>query len=373
MNCSTCKNKGVPKGCKGNGSCLTNGCNQRSVYNWLSDFDTLQPAQQNVVELSFKNGRKDFGLNSNKLPLQVGDLVLISASHGKDMGTVSLTGELVQFQIRRKKAEKIFNRFPEIIRKADKEDIMSWKKIREKEDDYMLKARIIASDLGLIMKISDAEIQADGKKITFYYTADKRVDFRNLLKKWIEDFSIKVEMKQVGHRQESARLGGIGSCGRELCCSTWMTDFRSVTTKAARYQQLALNPQKLAGQCGKLKCCLNFELDQYVEILNTFPSAKRKLISKTEKAIHVKTDVFRKMMWYVIKNQDTKTSNMVNFHVDEVKALHKKMDEGEAVNKLKNMEFDSASNEHSSSILSDDINRFNKRFKKRNGSKKRKK
>ena len=190
MNCSTCKNKGIPKGCKGNGSCLTNGCNQRSVYNWLSDFDTLQPAQQNVVELSFKNGRKDFGLNSNKLPLQVGDLVLISTSHGKDMGTVSLTGELVQFQIRRKKAEKIFNRFPEIIRKADKEDIMGWKKIREKEDDYMLKARIIASDLGLIMKISDAEIQADGKKITFYYTADKRVDFRNLLKKWIEDFII---------------------------------------------------------------------------------------------------------------------------------------------------------------------------------------
>ena len=165
MNCSTCKNKGIPKGCKGNGSCLNNGCNQRSVYNWLSDFDTLQPAQQNVVELSFKNGRKDFGLNSNKLPLQVGDLVLISTSHGKDMGTVSLTGELVQFQIRRKKAEKIFNRFPEIIRKADKEDIMGWKKIREKEDDYMLKARIIASDLGLIMKISDAEIQADGKKI----------------------------------------------------------------------------------------------------------------------------------------------------------------------------------------------------------------
>ena len=373
MNCSTCKNNGIPKGCKGNGSCFNNGCNQRSVYNWLSDFDAFQPAQQTVVELSFKNGRKDFGSNSNKLPLQVGDLVLISTSHGKDMGTVTLTGELVQFQIRRKKAEKIFNRFSEIIRKANKEDIITWKEAREKEDDYMLKARIMASDLGLKMKISDAEIQADGKKITFYYTADSRVDFRNLLKKWIEEFSIKVEMKQVGHRQESARLGGIGSCGRELCCSTWMTDFRSVTTKAARYQQLALNPQKLAGQCGKLKCCLNFELDQYVEVMNSFPSAKRKLISKAEKGIHVKTDVFRKTMWYVIKNQDTKTSNMVNFHVDEVKVLHEKMDKGEPINTLKNMQVDSAFSEHSNSILTDDINRFNKRFKKRNRSKKRKK
>ena len=373
MNCSTCKNKGIPKGCKGNGSCFTNGCNQRSVYNWLSDFDALLPAQQTVVELSYKNGRKDFGSNVNKLTLQVGDLVLISNSYGKDMGTVSLTGELVQFQIKRKKAEKIFNKFPEIIRKANKEDIIAWKEVREKEDDYMRKARIMAIDLGLKMKISDAEIQADGKKITFYYTADNRVDFRNLLKKWIEDFSIKVEMKQVGHRQESARLGGIGSCGRELCCSTWMTDFRSVTTKAARYQQLALNPQKLAGQCGKLKCCLNFELDQYIELMNTFPSAKRKLISKAEKGIHVKTDVFRKTMWYVIKNQDTKISNVVNFHVDEIKALHEKMDNGEPINRLKNMEVDSTFTAHSNSILTDDINRFNKRFKKRNRLKNRKK
>ena len=331
MNCSTCKNKGIPKGCKGNGSCFTNGCNQRSVFNWLSDFDALQPAQQTVVELSYKNGRKDFGSNVNKLTLQVGDLVLISNSYGKDMGTVSLTGELVQFQIKRKKAEKIFNKFPEIIRKANKEDIIAWKEVREKEDDYMRKARIMAIDLGLKMKISDAEIQADGKKITFYYTADNRVDFRNLLKKWIEDFSIKVEMKQVGHRQESARLGGIGSCGRELCCSTWMTDFRSVTTKAARYQQLALNPQKLAGQCGKLKCCLNFELDQYQEALADFPSPKTKI--KTEKGLAVcqKLDIFKESMWFSYKNESIE---WYEINIENVKKLISLNEKGKIISNL---------------------------------------
>ncbi len=369
MNCSTCKNNSIPKGCKGNGSCFTNGCNQRSVYNWLSDVDKYQTAQYKVVELSFKNGRKIFASNENKIPVQTGDLVVITSHHGIDIGTVMLTGELVQFQISRKNAEKTLNRLALITRKANEEDIMSWKEVRKKEDGYMLKARTLATELGLKMKISDAEIQADGKKITLYYTAESRIDFRNLLKRLIEKFNLKVEMKQVGSRQESSRLGGIGSCGRELCCSTWMTDFRSVSTKAARYQQLALNPQKLAGQCGKLKCCLNFELDQYVAMMNTFPSSKRKLISKIEKGNHVKTDVFRKTMWFIIKNLETKESKMIDFHVDEVRALHKRMDNGEQINALKTTDFDSSPYNKTNSILNDDVNRFNKKLSIKNRSK----
>ena len=285
------------------------------------------------------------------------------------MGMVSLTGHLVQFQMDRKNAEKQLKDAPVILRKATEKDIENWKIVREKEGDYILKARELAKETALDMKISDAEFQADGNKVTFYYTAEDRVDFRELLKKMTLLFSLKIEMKQIGSRQESSRLGGIGSCGRELCCSTWMKDFRSVTTKAARYQQLSLNPQKLAGQCGKLKCCLNFELDQYVEMINTFPSPKRKLISLSEKGVHIKTDVFRKMMWYSIKNQETKFMTIESFSVDEVRTLHNRMDNGEKIHSLLKVDEETSFNQNKPSDLSDDINRFNNVFKRKKRTK----
>ena len=371
MNCSNCKNnvKGTPKGCRGNGNCLTNGCNQRTVYNWLSNLDNDSKKSNKWIELSFKNGRKKFVSNNKQIAIQTGDVVVIELAYGKDMGMVSLTGHLVQFQMDRKNAEKQLKDAPVILRKATEKDIENWKIVREKEGDYILKARELAKEAALDMKISDAELQADGNKVTFYYTAEERVDFRELLKKMTLHFSLKIEMKQIGSRQESSRLGGIGSCGRELCCSTWMKDFRSVTTKAARYQQLSLNPQKLAGQCGKLKCCLNFELDQYVEMINTFPSPKRKLISLSEKGVHIKTDVFRKMMWYSIKNQETKFITIESFSVDEVRTLHNRMDNGEKIHSLLKVDEETSFNQNKSSDLSDDINRFNNVFKRKKRTK----
>lgn len=371
MNCSTCKNnvKGTPKGCRGNGNCLTNGCSQRTVYNWLSNLDNDSKKFNKWVELSFKNGRKKFVSNNQKIAIQTGDVVVIELAYGIDMGMVSLTGHLVEFQMDRKNAEKQLKDAPAILRKATEKDIKNWKIVREKESDYILKARELVKEIALEMKISDAELQADGNKVTFYYTAEDRVDFRELLKKMSLHFSLKIEMKQIGSRQESSRLGGIGSCGRELCCSTWMKDFRSVTTKAARYQQLSLNPQKLAGQCGKLKCCLNFELDQYVEMINTFPSPKRKLISLSEKGVHIKTDVFRKMMWYSIKNQETKFITIESFSVDEVRALHERMDKGEKIHSLLKVNEETSFNQNKSSDLSDDINRFNNVFKRKKRTK----
>ena len=371
MNCSTCKNnvKGTAKGCRGNGNCLTNGCNQRTVYNWLSNLDNDSKKSNKWIELSFKNGRKKFVSNNKQIAIQTGDVVVIELAYGKDMGMVSLTGHLVQFQMDRKNAEKQLKDAPVILRKATEKDIENWKIVREKEGDYILKARELAKETALDMKISDAELQADGNKVTFYYTAEERVDFRELLKKMTLHFSLKIEMKQIGSRQESSRLGGIGSCGRELCCSTWMKDFRSVTTKAARYQQLSLNPQKLAGQCGKLKCCLNFELDQYIEMINTFPSPKRKLISLSEKGVHIKTDVFRKMMWYSIKNQETKFITIESFSVDEVRTLHNRMDNGEKIHSLLKVDEETSFNQNKSSDLSDDINRFNNVFKRKKRTK----
>ena len=371
MNCSTCKKnvKGTPKGCRENGNCLTNGCNQRTVYNWLSNLDNDSKKSNKWIELSFKNGRKKFVSNNKQIAIQTGDVVVIELAYGKDMGMVSLTGHLVQFQMDRKNAEKQLKDAPVILRKATEKDIENWKIVREKEGDYILKARELAKETALDMKISDAELQADGNKVTFYYTAEDRVDFRELLKKMTLHFSLKIEMKQIGSRQESSRLGGIGSCGRELCCSTWMKDFRSVTTKAARYQQLSLNPQKLAGQCGKLKCCLNFELDQYVEMINTFPTPKRKLISLSEKGVHIKTDVFRKMMWYSIKNQETKFITIESFSVDEVRTLHNRMDNGEKIHSLLKVDEETSFNQNKSSDLSDDINRFNNVFKRKKRTK----
>ncbi|SEE03193.1 Cell fate regulator YaaT, PSP1 superfamily (controls sporulation, competence, biofilm development) [Tenacibaculum sp. MAR_2010_89] len=312
MSCSGCStNKdGVPKGCKSNGNCATGSCgsgNKLAVFDWLSNM-TLPTGEApfNIYEVRFKNGRKHFYKNLEKLTISMGDIVAVEGTSGHDVGIVSLAGELVKVQMKKRKIESDGEEVKKIYRKASQKDIDVWHNARQREQETQRKGREIISKLGLKMKLSDVEYQGDGTKATFYYTADDRVDFRQLIRDLASAFSIRVEMRQVGMRQEAARLGGIGSCGRELCCSTWLTDFRKVNTAAARYQQLSLNPLKLAGQCGKLKCCLNFELDTYLDALKKFP--KQDLVLKTEKgdAVFVKMDIFKGLLWYTYKEESFK-------------------------------------------------------------------
>lgn len=300
MGCSSCSSGGgLPGGCKNNGNCSTSGCNKLDVFDWLSGVE-LAPGQRkyDIAEVRFKGTRKSFFRNSAGLDLQIGDVIAVESSPGYDVGVVSLTGELVKVQMKKKKVQDTIE-LKKILRKVTPEDVEKWQEARLLEDETMHKARVMAREAGLTMKISDVEYQGDKKKATFFYTADDRVDFRELIRKMADLFKTRIEMRQIGSRQESARLGGIGSCGRELCCSTWLTDFRSVSTSAARYQQLSLNPQKLAGQCGKLKCCLNYELDMYMEAVKEFPDPKVKLHTKKGVAYHLKTDIFKRLVYYV--------------------------------------------------------------------------
>lgn len=301
MGCSSCATgkDGQPKGCKSNGTCGTDSCNKLSVFDWLSNM-TLPGGMEpfNLVEIRFKNGRKHFFKNLDNLSLSIGDVVAVEAAPGHDVGVVSLTGELVRVQMKKKKVRQDSSEILRIYRKASQRDIDIWQEGREKEERMKVRAREIAIRLNLHMKISDIEFQGDGSKATFYYTAEERVDFRQLIKEFAREFNTRIEMRQIGFRQEAARLGGIGSCGRELCCSTWLTDFRSVNTSAARYQQLSLNPQKLAGQCGKLKCCLNYELDTYLDALKDFPKTEVKLHTKKGTAVCQKIDIFKGLLWY---------------------------------------------------------------------------
>lgn len=307
MACSSCStgSNGQPRGCKNNGTCGSDGCNKLTVFDWLGNM-ALPSGQEpfNCVEVRFKNGRKHYYRNPDKIQLTIGDVVATQAQFGHDVGIVTLTGELVRIQMKHKKVDaEDQEAVKKIYRKATEKDIRIWKEMRDKEEPMKVRARQFAIDLHLEMKISDIEYQGDGSKATFYYTAEDRVDFRELIKVYAREFRTRIEMRQVGFRQEAARLGGIGSCGRELCCSTWLTDFRSVSTSSARYQQLSLNPLKLAGQCGKLKCCLNYELDAYLEALESFPKTEIKL--KTEKGIGVcqKTDIFKGFMWYAYEGE----------------------------------------------------------------------
>ena len=308
--CSTGKD-GQPKGCKNNGTCGTDSCNKLTVFDWLANM-SLPNGQEPFlgIEVRFKNGRKQYYKNTETLTLSIGDIVATQAKSGHDVGMVTLTGELVRVQMKRKKVniddkESVLK----IYRKASQKDIDIWSAARDKEEPMKVKARQFAIDLNLKMKISDIEFQGDASKATFYYTAEERVDFRELIKVFAREFRTRIEMKQVGFRQEAARLGGIGSCGRELCCSTWLTDFRSVSTSAARYQQLSLNPLKLAGQCGKLKCCLNYELDSYLDSLKAFPKKEKKLQTEKGTAICQKTDIFKGLMWYAYEGE------WMNWHI----------------------------------------------------------
>jgi len=376
MSCNTCSTDktGVPNGCKSNGNCATGSCDKLTVFDWLSNM-TLPSGQEpfNIVEVRFKNGRKHFYTNEG-LQLCMGEVVTVEGtSGGHDVGTVSLTGELVRIQMKKKGVAIDSEDVRKIYRKATQRDIDVWQRVREKEVETQRRGREILGRLGLKMKLSDVEYQGDGNKATFYYTAEERVDFRQLIRDLASAFSIRVEMKQVGLRQEAARLGGIGSCGRELCCSTWLTDFRKVNTAAARYQQLSLNPQKLSGQCGKLKCCLNFELDTYLDVLKSFP--KRETILKTEKgdAVFVKMDIFKEIFWYTYKNEPFKWYKLDLEQLKEIIEINKK---GEKVSSLEDYEMDMVSTpkiDFENVVGQDSLTRFDQpKRKKRRRNKNRK-
>jgi cell fate regulator YaaT (PSP1 superfamily) len=327
MACSSCSTSkdGQPRGCKNNGTCGTDGCNKLTVFDWLSNMSLPSgQAPFDCVEVRFKNSRKEFFRNSDNIALSVGDVVATQAKSGHDVGMVTLTGELVRVQMRKKKTDPNNETLPKIYRKASQRDIDIWQKSRDKEEEIKKRSREIAIRLNLQMKLSDVEFQGDGSKATFYYTAEERVDFRQLIKDMAQAFRIRIEMRQIGYRQEAQRLGGVGSCGRELCCSTWLTDFRSVSTASARYQQLALNPQKLAGQCGKLKCCLNYELDTYLEALKDFPSQDSKLQTEKGVAFCQKADIFKETLWFSYKNDPSNWHALSKQQVLEILELNKK-------------------------------------------------
>lgn len=285
------------------GNCSTGSCNKLNVFNWLGNISEIVPEGQfPVVEVRFKNSRKEFFTNPNKYILYVGDVVVTESDAGYDVGTVSATGEIVRLQLRKKEI-KDTSGLKKILRKARQQDIAKWKEAQAMEGKALLVSRQLAQQLQLEMKLMDVEYQGDKTKATFYYTSDGRVDFRELIKKLAAELKIRVEMRQIGARQEAARLGGIGVCGRELCCSTWLTDFRTVNTNNIRYQQLSVNPTKLAGQCGKLKCCLNYELDTYLDALKEFPEVQDKfLITQKGKAKFIKLDVFRRRIYWAYEN-----------------------------------------------------------------------
>ncbi|TXG37096.1 PSP1 domain-containing protein [Seonamhaeicola maritimus] len=325
MACASCSTKdGQPKGCKNNGTCGTDSCNKLTVFDWLSNMSLPNGEKPfNWVEVRYKNGRKEYYHNTENLSLSIGDLVATQAKAGHDIGMVTLTGELVRVQMKRKNVPDNIEEGLKIYRKASQKDIDIWQKARDREEPMKVKARQFAIDLKLSMKISDIEFQGDASKATFYYTAEERVDFRELIKVFAREFRTRIEMKQVGFRQEASRLGGIGSCGRELCCSTWLTDFRSVSTSAARYQQLSLNPQKLAGQCGKLKCCLNYELDTYLDALKDFPKSDVKLQTEKGVAACQKTDIFRRHMWFAYEGEWNNWHKITTDQANEIIALNK--------------------------------------------------
>ncbi len=324
MGCTGCSTAsvGLPGGCNNNGSCGAgeSGCKKLKVFDWLANMEL--PGGQppfDIIEIRFKNSRKDFYRNVHSIQLHVGDAVAVEASPGHDVGVVSITGELVRLQMRKKGIPANAEDIKKVYRKAKPNDIEKWQEAQNMEQSTMYRARTIAIQLNLQMKISDVEYQGDKTKAIFYYTADERVDFRELIKVMADEFKVRIEMRQIGARQEAGRLGGIGSCGRELCCATWLTDFRSVSTSAARYQQLSLNPMKLAGQCGKLKCCLNYELDSYIDALKDFPEINNvKLETEKGKAFHQKTDIFKRTMFFSYAEEP---DNFIALSVERVKEV----------------------------------------------------
>jgi cell fate regulator YaaT (PSP1 superfamily) len=367
-NCSLNKTGSIkPKGCKSNGYCASGGCNKMNVFDWLNQMDipNIGPSYP-YVEIRFKNGRKDFFKNDNDLELFPGDWVVVDVPSGHHMGRVSLQGELVRLQIKKKKAKE--SEITTIYRIASDKDLEKFEQAKNREDSTLFRTREIIRSLKLEMKLSDVEYQADNTKATFSYSAEDRVDFRELIKQLASEFKIRIEMRQISLRHEASILGGVGSCGRELCCSTRLSDLKSVSTGAARYQNLALNPSKLSGQCGRLKCCLNYELDTYMDALSDIPKIDRSIKTKKGDAYLQKTDIFRKIMYFGYKGENT----WHPIHVDRVKLIISQNEKGEFPDQLsdedvttveKRQNFDSLTN-------SQDLDALDKKFK--TGKKKKK-
>ncbi len=369
MGCESCSNNtgGLPKGCKNNGACGVTGCDKLEVFDWLAGMQLPEHVKLfDIVEVRFKNSRKAFYRNADDLDLHIGDVIVVDSSPGYDVGVVALTGELVRVQMNRRSVKDNLE-IKKVIRKATSEDIEKWQEARKREPETMLRARKLAESCHLQMKISDVEYQGDGSKATFFYTAEDRVDFRELIRALADAFRVRIEMRQIGMRQEAGRLGGIGSCGRELCCSTWLTDFRSVSTSAARYQQLSLNPQKLAGQCGKLKCCLNFELDQYKDAVKDFPPANTKLDLARGRAFHFKTDIFKRIMYFTVEGEIG--GSPIALGLDEVLEIIEMNKRGEKPTSLKEFELVQETEEQvifQNDVGQDSLTRFDRSKSRKN-------
>ncbi len=327
MGCGSCgsggcgtKESGV-SGCGSNGTCST-GCNKMNVFDWLSNMDIPVSQRFDVVEVRFKGGRKDYFRNVNQLDLITGDFVVCEMTSGQHIGTVSLQGELVRLQMKKKNLV-ISDDIQVIYRVASEKDLDKHTQAMAREMPTLYRTREIIREMKLNMKLSDVEFQSDNTKTTFFYSSEERVDFRELIKSLASEFKVRIEMRQISMRQEASRLGGLGSCGRELCCSTWLTDFKNISTSAARYQNLSLNPAKLSGQCGRLKCCLNYELETYIDALRDIPTVDAPLKTKKGVATLQKTDIFKKIMWFGFE-KDTNWYPVAISKVLEIIELNKK-------------------------------------------------
>ena len=376
MGCSSCSKgaDGLPRGCKNNGRCGTCGSGGKTTFDWLEGISLPEGTSVfDIIEVRFKNNRKGFYRRKSTDSYYVGDVVSLDLNPGIDVGVVSLTGELVRTQMSIKKVRDD-HEIKRILHKSTKEEIEVWQKARKREEETRIKAREIINRLEISMKLTDVEFQGDEKKATFYYIAEDRVDFRELVRELAATFNLRIDMRQIGARQEAARVGGIGSCGRELCCSTWLSDFRSVSTSAARYQQMALNPIKLAGQCGKLKCCLNFELDQYVEAVKEFPSPNAKIQTEKGKAVIFKMDIFKRQVYFL--ELGDKGGGPVPIPLEEANRLISKSEKGEKIRSLSQFAIqetpDEISKTYSNVVGQDDLTRFDdaKRKKQKYGGNK---
>ena len=308
MGCGSCGSgkDGAPGGCQSHGACASGSCNRMNVHDWLANLPFSDPESNcRVVEVSFNNGsRKDYFKNTTLHYYGRGEMIAVEGVNGFDVGMVNLTGELVRLQLKKNNIDEKSPDIKKVLRRATDQDLEKLKEAKSKEAQMLIRSRAIARQLKLELKMAEVEIQADGRKATYFYIADDRVDFRELIKLYAGEFKVKVEMRQIGARQEAGKVGGIGSCGRELCCSTWLTDFKSVNTNAARYQNLSINQTKLSGQCGRLKCCLNYELDTYMDALQFFPNDADMLELAKGRAFLVKKDIFRNLMWYTMADSN---------------------------------------------------------------------
>lgn len=362
--CGTSKDGTNVAGCNNNGACGTGGCNKMNVFDWLSNMDMPVEDRFKIIEVRFKNGRKDFYRNSDNLTLTTGDAIVVEVPNGHHIGHVSLQGELVRLQMQKKKVTDN-EEIKKVYRLAHQKDLEKFEEVKKRELPTLFRTREIIRDLRLDMKLSDIEFQADNTKATFFYSADDRVDFRELIKILAGEFKIRVEMRQISLRQEAGRLGGIGVCGRELCCATWLSDFKNVATSAARYQNLSLNPSKLSGQCGRLKCCLNYELETYMEALENIPKIEGPLLTERGEAVLQKTDIFRRIMWFGFSEENT----WYPLNIDRVNQILNMNREGR---RPATLDIDQVEEKLVSEPLNSDLEQMDRKFKSKSKKKKKK-